>query len=77
MIEKLGNRTTVNTYTHDPMLFQFSVTTVTLIVFTQNSDLDEVFRKFKLKATMTESDNFMFNKPMLMVGKAEFIVVYR
>ena len=39
VIKKMGNRDAVNTYTFDPMLFQFCVTIATLINFMQNSDL--------------------------------------
>ena len=41
MIKKVGNRVAVDTYTFDPMLFQFCVTIATLINFTQNSDLNK------------------------------------
>ena len=36
VIKKVGNRAAVDTYTFDPMLFQFCVTN-----FTQNSNLNE------------------------------------
>ena len=41
VIKKMGNRTAVDTYTFDPVLFQFCVTIATLINFTQNSDLNK------------------------------------
>ena len=42
VIKKVGNnRATVDTYTFDPMLFQFCVTIATLINFAQNSDLNK------------------------------------
>ena len=41
MIKKVDNRAAVDTYTFDPMLLQFCVTTATLINFTQNSDLNK------------------------------------
>ena len=41
VIKKVGNRAAVDTYTFDPMLFQFCVTIATLINFTQNSDLNK------------------------------------
>ena len=71
VIKKVDNRIAVDTYTFDPMLFQFCVTTATLINFTQNSDLNKRFRKFCLKTTMMESDSFLFNKPLmvLIMGK--------
>ena len=40
-IKKLVNTAAVDTYTFDPMLFQFCVTIATLINFTQNSDLNK------------------------------------
>ena len=66
--QTLVNRAAVDTYTFHSMLFQFCVTTATLINFTQNSDLNKRFRKFCLKTTMMESDSFLFNKPLLMVS---------
>ena len=41
MIKKVDNRAAMDKYTFDPMLFQFCVTTSTLINFTQNSDLNK------------------------------------
>ena len=41
-LDKSLNRTTVDTETFDPMLFQFGVTTITLIKFTQISDLNKI-----------------------------------
>ena len=41
VIKKVDNRIAVDTYTFNPMLFQFFVTTATLINFTQNSDLNK------------------------------------
>ena len=41
VINKVGNRAPVDTYTFDPMLFQFCVTIAILINFTQNSDLNK------------------------------------
>ena len=41
VVKKVDNRTTVDTLTFYPILFQFRVTTVTLIKFSQNSDLNE------------------------------------
>ena len=38
-IKKVRNRAAMNTYTFNPMLFQFCVTIPILIKFTQNSDL--------------------------------------
>ena len=38
VIKQVGNKAAVDTYTFDPMLFQFCVTFVTWINFTQNSD---------------------------------------
>ena len=67
VIKKVGNRAAVETYTFDPMLFQFCVTIATLINFTQIAILIKVFTKFCLKTTMMESDIFLFNKPLLMV----------
>ena len=37
--QALYNRAAVDTYTFDPLLFQFCVTTATFIYFTQNSNL--------------------------------------
>ena len=48
VIKKADNRADVDTYTFDPMLFQFCVTTATLINFTQKSDLNK--RNSALKA---------------------------
>ena len=39
--EKVGNTTAVDTYTFNPMLFQFFITIATLINFTQNSNLSK------------------------------------
>ena len=61
VIKKVGNRAAVDTYTFDPMLFQFCVTNFTEILM-------KVFKKFCLKTTMMESDIFLFNKPLLMVA---------
>ena len=41
VIKKVGNRAAVDTYTFDPMLFQFCVSTATLINFMQNIDLNK------------------------------------
>ena len=41
VINKVGNRAAVDTYTCDPMLFQFCRTTAILINFTQNSNLNK------------------------------------
>ena len=41
VIKKVDNKASVDTYTFDPMLFQFCVTTSTLINFTQNSNVDK------------------------------------
>ena len=41
MNQTLDNRVAKDTYTFDPMLFQFCVTTATLIKFTLNSDLNK------------------------------------
>ena len=41
VIKKVGNRAAVDTYTFDPMLFQFCVTIATLINFRQNNDLNK------------------------------------
>ena len=41
VIKKMDNKAAVDTYTFDPMLFQFCVTTSTLIYFTQNRDLSK------------------------------------
>ena len=41
VIRKVDNRIAVDTYTFDLMMFQFCVTTATLIKFTQNSDLNK------------------------------------
>ena len=41
VIKKVENGAAVDTYTFDTMLFQFCVTTATLINFTQNSDLNK------------------------------------
>ena len=41
MTKKVDNKAAVDTYTFDPMLLQFCVTTSTLINFTQNSDLNK------------------------------------
>ena len=41
VIKKVGNRASVDTYTFDPMLFQFCVTIATLINFMQNTDLNK------------------------------------
>ena len=68
VIKKVENGAAVDTYTFDTMLFQFCVTSATLINFTQNSALNKRFRKFCLKTTMMERDSFLFNKPLLMVS---------
>ena len=41
VIKKAGNRAAVDTYTFDPMVFQFCVTIATLKNFTQNSNLNK------------------------------------
>ena len=41
VINKFDDRAAVDTYTLDPMLFQFCLTTTTLINFNQNSNLNE------------------------------------
>ena len=41
VIKKVDNRTAVDTYTFEPMLFQFCVTTDTFINFIQNRDLNK------------------------------------
>ena len=41
VIKKVDNRVTVDTYSFDPLLSQFCVTTATLINFTQTSDLNK------------------------------------
>ena len=41
VLKKVGNKAAVETYTFDPMLFQFSVAIATLINFTQNNDLNK------------------------------------
>ena len=41
VINKVGNRAALDTYTFDPMLFQFCVTIAILINFTQNTDLNK------------------------------------
>ena len=41
MNQTLDNRVAKDTYTFDPMLFQFCATTATLIMFTLNSDLNK------------------------------------
>ena len=41
VIKKVGNRAAVDTYTFDPMVLQFCVSTATLINFTQNIDLNK------------------------------------
>ena len=66
--QTLDNRAAVDTYTFDPMLFQFCVTTATLINFTQNSDLNKSVYEICLKTTMMESESFLFNKPLLMIA---------
>ena len=48
VIKKVDNRPAVDTYTFDPMLFQFCLTTATLIKFAQNSNLNKSLRKFLL-----------------------------
>ena len=58
VIKKMGNRAAVDTYTFDPMLFQFWKIAILIKVFT----------KFCLKTTMMESNIFLFNKPLLMVA---------
>ena len=52
------NRVAKDTYTFDPMLFQFCVAIARLINFTKIGTLIKVFRKFCLKTTMMESDSF-------------------
>ena len=39
--KKVDNRAALDKYTFAPMLFQFCVTTATLINFTQNSNLNK------------------------------------
>ena len=41
VIKKVGKRAAVDTYTFDPMSFQFCVTIATLINFAQNSNLNK------------------------------------
>ena len=41
VIKKVDNRTAVDTYTFNPVLFQFCVTAATLINVTKNSDLNK------------------------------------
>ena len=43
-------RATVDTYTLDPMLFQFCVTIPTLINFTKNNDLNKSVKEIVLKS---------------------------
>ena len=66
--QTLDNRAAVDTYTFDPMLFQFCVTTATLINFNQNSDLNKSVYEICLKTTMMESESFLFNKPLSMIA---------
>ena len=44
--KKVDNRAALDKYTFAPMLFQFCVTTATLINFTQIAILIKVFRKY-------------------------------
>ena len=39
--QTLDKRAAVDTYTFDAMLFEFCITSATLIKFSQNSDLDK------------------------------------
>ena len=41
VINKVGNRAAVDTYTFDPTLFQFCVTIAISINFTEDNDLNE------------------------------------
>ena len=41
ILKKVGNKAAVDTYTFNPMFFQFCVTIATLINFMQNSDLNK------------------------------------
>ena len=41
LIKKVDNGTAVDTYTFNPVLFQFCVTAATLINFTKNSNLNK------------------------------------
>ena len=41
VINKVGNRAAVDTYTFDSMLFQFCVTIAISINFTEDNDLNE------------------------------------
>ena len=41
VIKKVGHRAAVDTYTFNPMLFQFCVTITRVINFTQNSELNK------------------------------------
>ena len=68
VIKKVENGAAVDTYTFDTMLFQFCVTTATLINFTQNSDLNKSVYEICLKTTMMECESFLFNKPLLMIA---------
>ena len=43
-------RAAVDTYTLDPMLFQFCVTIPTLINFTKNNDLNKSVKEIVLKS---------------------------
>ena len=49
VVKKVDNRTTVDTKTFHPLLSQYGVTTVTLINFTQNSNLNKCLGNFNLK----------------------------
>ena len=58
MNQTLDNRVAKDTYTFDPMLVQFCVTTATLTKLPKIGILIKVFRKFFLKTPMMESDGF-------------------